>query len=66
MTPRLDDVTVKVHADMSEFHSELRRARRAANTLFVPAWCRNPWLRGFVMANALAFPISVIVQAVVR
>lgn len=38
---------------------DVRRARRRP----VPAWCRNPLLRGFVMGSALAAPLLLIAWA---
>lgn len=30
----------------------------------IPAWCANPWLRGYVIGNAIAAPILLILLGV--
>jgi hypothetical protein len=64
------EVTVKVTADTTDLTRELRRVRRDAErtmeALRVPRWCYRPYLRAFVMANALAFPISLIAHVVAQ
>jgi len=57
------DVNLKLNIDTTEAMRDLRRVKREASGLYVPPWCRNPYLRAFVMGNAMLAPLLVILHA---
>lgn len=51
------DHTIKLTVDNTQAVQALREVRKEASGLYVPHWCRVPWQRTFVMANALLAPV---------
>lgn len=58
----MKDVTVKLRLDTREFDASLKRARRQLVRSQVPGWCFSPWMRMFVVGNAVAAPVLVLVE----
>ena len=54
---------VKLTVDNTQALAALREVRREASGVYVPSWCRVPWQRGFVMANALMAPLLLLLLA---
>ena len=60
------EVTIKVTADTTEAVREIRKLRREADALRIPAWCRSRLIRGLVVMsvflNLLTFVIHLLVD----